>query len=427
MHFQNKNQAFRKKLHKIIQFNEPWHQALKTLIKLEHANQKLNIYLKELENKGNDYATSRACILNVIKHKYLLEYFLKQHLQKTTKPLLKTFLYLVIGNLWQKHLENHLESIIPIINGWIERSKTIFSDQETKFINAILRKIPLFFDQVPTLPLNIRYSTPSWFIERYQKFYGKIDTEHYLQWNQSPSRIYIRTLKPFPGLIPSQWPQFYCAENHEVWPKVFEEIRKGNAYIQDPMTRIPIKQLQLKKGLQVLDLCAAPGGKTIQIAQILKQTGCVVAVDLPEHMKRFLVNIRPYPHIQWIAKDVLQLTQNDFKEKNLPTLFDRVLIDVPCSNSGVIQRKPDIIYRLSSQDFTILSKLQLKLLTQASFFVKPNGLLVYSTCSIDPDENEHLIETFLKANPSFSLQYSQISLPWEVQHDGGASFCLKRM
>ena len=404
---------------------EPWQQALQILIKLEHADKKLNDYLKTCEKNGNNYAACRAYILNVVKHKYLLNCFLEKNLRKATKPLLKAFLTLVAGDLWQRYLENRLEAIAPLINGWVDRSKVIFSKPEVKFINAVLRKLPSFFKEAQKLPLWIRYNTPDWLIERFCDFYGEENTQRYLEWNQKPLQVYVRTLQPFEGLIPSQWPQFYCVEDAKVWPKVFEQVREGNAYIQDPMTRIPIQQLQLKEGLSVLDLCAAPGGKTIQIAQILKGTGCVVSVDLPEHMKRFLENIHTYPQVQWLAKDVLELTRSDFVAKNLPTTYDRVLIDVPCSNTGVIQRKPDVIHRLTPKDFSFLPELQLRLLTQASTFVKPQGVLVYSTCSIDLDENEQLIASFLKKNPHFSLQNSQVSLPWEVQHDGGASFCLR--
>lgn len=408
-----------------MKFTESWQQALHILTKLDQANKKLQEYLKAFEKEGKNYAACRAYVLNVIKHKYLLNYFIKQNSRKTPKPLLKAFLNLVLGDLWQSHLGNRLEAIAPLINAWVERSKIVFSQQEVKFINAILRKTPSFFDYAKQLPLSIRYSTPTWLIERYKNFYGEENVKKYLEWNQAPSRVYVRTLQPFQGLISTQWPHFYSTETTEIWPEIFKQVQKGNAYIQDPMTRIPIEQLQLKEGLQVLDLCAAPGGKTIQIAHILKQTGRVVSVDLPEHMKRFLENIRPYSNIQWLTKNVLELTPNDFTSKALPTAFDRVLIDVPCSNTGVIQRKPDVIHRLTQEDFSFLPKLQLKLLTQASLFVKPKGLLVYSTCSIDPDENEHLITNFLKINPHFSLQQSQISLPWEIQHDGGASFCLK--
>ena len=404
---------------------EPWQQALQILIKLEHADKKLNDYLKSCEKNVDNYASCRAYILNVVKHKYLLNYFLEKNLHKKTKPFLKAFLNLVVGDLWQRYLENHLETMATLINGWVERSKILFSRPEVKFINAVLRKLPSFFKEAQNFPLSIRYNTPDWLIERFCDFYGEENTQRYLEWNQKPSRVYVRTLQSFEGLIPSQWEQFYCVDDANIWPKVFEQVRQGNAYIQDPMTRIPIQQLQLKEGLSVLDLCASPGGKTIQIAQILKGTGCIVSVDLPEHMKRFLENIRNYPQVQWLAKDVLELNKTDFKVKNLPTTYDRVLIDVPCSNTGVIQRKPDVIHRLAPKDFSFLPELQLRLLTQASTFVKSQGLLVYSTCSIDPEENEQLIVRFLKENPHFSVQKSQISLPWEIQHDGGASFCLR--
>ena len=125
--------------------SQPWQQALQVLINLEHADKKLNEYLKAFEKRVDNYAVCRAYVLNVVKHKYLLNYFFEKNLRKAPKPLLKAFLSLVVGDLWQRHLDNRLETIAPLINGWVDRSKAVFSKPEVKFVNAILRKIPSLF------------------------------------------------------------------------------------------------------------------------------------------------------------------------------------------------------------------------------------------------------------------------------------------
>lgn len=412
---------------KMLSSKEPWQKALMLLTQLECARKKLGTYLESFAQDGA-YAVCRAYVLNVVKHRRLLEYFLETHTKKLPKRELKCFLLLVVGQMWRKFLDKDLtkDNIPPLVNGWIERAKVLFIKDECRFINAILRKVLPFFEGADALPLQIRYNMPTFFIERYKRYYGEANLQKYLQWNESFSKVYVRTHEKISGLKPTVWKDFYELTEDVCWQEVLTVLKTGKLYVQDPMTRIPVEQLDVQLGGNVLDLCAAPGGKTVQIAQKLKQTGCIVSVDLPNHMKRLEENTKFYPQVRLIGKDILALQKEDFRENNLPECFDRVLIDVPCSNTGVARRKPDVLNRLKSEDFNVLPKIQFELLCKASIFVKKNGLLVYSTCSIDPEENDGVVKAFLKQHEDFSLLSSHVSLPWEDNHDGGGAFCMKK-
>lgn len=406
---------------------EPWEKALTVLMQLECAQKKLGAYLENFE-QGSTYAICRAYVLNVVKHRRLLEYFLETYTEKRPKRELKCFLLLVLGQMLRKFLDKDLakENVPPLVNGWMERAKVLFVKDECRFINAILRKVLPFFEEIDALPWHIRYNMPAFLIERYKRYYGEESLQKYLRWNEGFSKVYVRTHEVITGLKPTAWENFFELTEDACWQEVLSALNAGKAYIQDPMTRIPVEQLDVQVGNKVLDLCAAPGGKTVQIAQKLRQTGFIVSVDLPNHMKRLEVNTKFYSQVHLIGQDILALQKEDFNKKNLPECFDRVLIDVPCSNTGVVRRKPDVLTRLTQEDFNALPKMQFELLCKASTFVKKNGLLVYSTCSIDPEENEHVVKAFLKRYEDFILLTSHVSLPWADNHDGGGSFCLKK-
>ena len=406
---------------------DPWINALNVLIKWSDTKEKLSYYLELLDKNKSTYALSRSYFLNVVKHKIFLEYFIKCFIAKPPQRKMRCFLMLVVGQLWKYFRDGKTsDTFIPLVNGWVERSKRLFSQGESRFVNAVLRKTLPFFQSANILPLSIRYSTPEFLLQRYRSYYGEKALLDYLKWNDKHIVVYIRSNSPNKYLKETSWPNFYTLDSAENWQLILPLICEGKAYVQDPMTRVPIELLQVESGMSVLDLCAAPGGKTLQIAQALNNTGCVVAVDLPGHLKRLKENIRYCPQVHLLGKNILELTYENFKQQQLPTLYDRVLIDVPCSNTGVVRRKPDVLYRLNPADFDYLPKLQLELLKIAEKFVKPGGLLVYSTCSIDPEENQGVIERFLEQSSNFRLINSRISLPWIDQHDGGGAFCLRK-
>ena len=214
-------------------------------------------------------------------------------------------------------------------------------------------------------------------------------------------------------------------------PEVIELLEQGIGYVKDPATLNAVDALDPQSNEHILDLCASPGGKTFDCIQRMKNNGTIVAVDLPnKRMERLKKNLSPFqkenPSLKILPQDILNMDDKTFIDADLPTRYDGILLDAPCSNTGVIQRKPDIRWRLKPEDIDECAKLQLNLLTKASHWLKPNGRIVYSTCSIDNGENDAVVETFLKSpeGGNFNLTMKKMYYPWENRYDGAGVFLL---
>ena len=202
----------------------------------------------------------------------------------------------------------------------------------------------------------------------------------------------------------------------------------------------PVELLAPEPGENVLDLCAAPGGKSLLIADTMKQdapaagpvkAGRLVAVDLPgSRIDRLKENLSRTTGVDvaLVQADVLSNLATSLREHRLPELYDGVLLDVPCSNTGVMRHRVDVKWRLQPGDFKQHPQQQLSFLHAAARLVAPGGRLVYSTCSIDAEENEHVVRAFLasKAGGPYTLERSIVHYPWTAGHDGAAAFLLRR-
>jgi 16S rRNA (cytosine967-C5)-methyltransferase len=188
-------------------------------------------------------------------------------------------------------------------------------------------------------------------------------------------------------------------------------------------------------GSTALDLCAAPGGKSLLLAAMVGPGGCVVSVDQPgARIARLELNAARHraanpagARIEIVAADVLALDAATLAVRSLPAQFDAVMLDAPCSNTGVLRHRVDARWRLQPGDPAAQAETQLKLLRAAAAFVAPGGRLVYSTCSLEPEENAGVIEAFLAgAGTDFTLERSIEHRPWETGHDGAGVFLLRR-
>jgi 16S rRNA (cytosine967-C5)-methyltransferase len=192
--------------------------------------------------------------------------------------------------------------------------------------------------------------------------------------------------------------------------------REGLFLVTDPFAMNAVELLAPQPGEAVLDACAAPGGKTFLVAERMRAKGKLLAVDRDEQrLLRLQINLQRLgisDFVETMKRDILDFTGNTEK-------YDRILADVPCSNTGVIRRKPDVRWNFSLKSLARLTVIQAKMLAKLASLLKPGGRFVYSTCSLEPEENQLLISSWLKNNPGFSLLEERHFFPPESNTDGG--------
>jgi 16S rRNA (cytosine967-C5)-methyltransferase len=294
-------------------------------------------------------------------------------------------------------------------------------------VNAVLRRAGREMDSLlagrETLPLAVAFSHPEFLVRRWIKTMGKAKTEALCQWNQEPAQTFVRLnrlhedaaekLPAIAGLTPHP-----SAEDFFLTTSVPREaLKAGHCYAQDPSTAVAPGMLAPRPGETVLDACAAPGGKTAILAQAMCGEGRLVACDSsPARLTRLRENLTR------LRVHNAQVMQHDFLSQDPPPfgdlLFDRILLDVPCSNTGVMRRRIDVRWRLQEAEFAGLARTQRGIVESALRYLKPGGSLVYSTCSIDPEENQQVVKAVLADHPELEMIESRLVFPPKDQMDG---------
>ena len=290
-------------------------------------------------------------------------------------------------------------------------------------VNAILRNAlrqeKTILEEREKLPLSIHYSTPAWLVRRWTEQMGPQMTRDLLRWNNTTPRLYVRAnpLMPMKNIPASLAP----LDRAPGWFSVegllpLEEIKTGSLYVADPSTRYSIDLLAPQPGEEILDACAAPGGKSAAIIAATGGKAHLTATDLHEHRLPTLkenLDRQGSSFVRTAQADWSLPCRTEWKGR-----FDAVLLDVPCSNTGVIQRRVDVRWRLTPEEIRRLAALQKTILENASRAVKPGGRLVYSTCSIDAEEDGLLVRDFLQNHPEWTLKEEKLILPHEEKSDG---------
>ncbi len=339
--------------------------------------------------------------------------------------------------------------VAKIVHHAVEQAKTLASPAEARLVNAVVRKLAIGLVATPPpaaaepAQLAEYFSHPEWLERAWLAQFGAEATRSLLEWNQQPATVYARwraTDEAPPEILkPTKWAGFFeVVSGH--WSEIEPLLKTGKLYLQDPGTRLAVELLAPQPGESVLDLCAAPGGKSLLIADTMKSAlpkaagiagGRLVAMDLPgariDRLKENLARVQGV-EVALVQADVLEGAVSALREHKLPESFAAVLIDVPCSNTGVMRHRADVKWRLQEGDFKKHPKQQLALLHAAARLVAPGGRLVYSTCSIDAEENERVVVEFFnsRAGGPFKQEASVQSLPWVTGHDGAAAFLLRR-
>jgi 16S rRNA (cytosine967-C5)-methyltransferase len=308
------------------------------------------------------------------------------------------------------------------------------------FINAVLRSYARERKATKTLLEDLKvnqphlgYSHPAWLVERWTQRWGAEKTRHLLELNNTPPRTYARVnyLKADAGKLMEQWRNegvehaiFRCDWTGE--NLIFElkshaplatlrSFQEGFFYVQDPSTLLAVHALAPQPGETVLDYCAAPGGKTTLIAQLMENRGRIVARDISlERLKLLQDNCARLG----VACVEGELPETSSDSRSPAPRFDKVLLDAPCSNSGVMRRRVDLRGRIRPEEIERLRMTQLELLRSAAPRLKPGGTLVYSTCSLEPQENDEVVKEFLREHTEFKLESERQLLPFEDSVDG---------
>lgn len=330
-----------------------------------------------------------------------------------------------------------------VVHHAVEQTKRLASPAEARLVNAVVRKLAPRL-AAPAPPKIARpemladyFSHPVWLVKRWLQQFGAEPTRRLLEWNQTPARLLVRrrdhAFTPPDFLRPTAWPEFFeVVPGH--WTELEGLIKEGKVFVQDPATRHAIEALAPQAGEEVLDLCAAPGGKSVAIADAMNARGVggrIVALDLPglrlARLQQNLSEVRGVD-VALVQADLLQDAGRLLREHELPMNYAAVLLDAPCSNTGVMRHRIDVKWRLQENDFRKHARQQISLLHAAARVTAPGGRLVYSTCSLDADENENVVQAFLasKAGGSFTLERTVQVFPWEAGHDGAGVFLLRR-
>ena len=276
--------------------------------------------------------------------------------------------------------------------------------KSTGFVNAILRKVSKE-DYEKLEELYLKYSMPIWLIDELKKDYDLNTVEQICKnSNLKPkTTIRVNTLK-----ITEQKLKEELEKNGIEFEKTKREdflnvkiknisecdlFKNGYFTVQDLSAGMPATILEPKEGEMVLDMCSAPGGKTTYMAEIMKNKGTIYACDLYEQRLNLVKE-----NAKRLGIDIIKTMKWDATVLNEEFIgkFDKILLDVPCLGIGVLKRKPDIKWQRKKEDIKEISEIQLKILQNCSKYLKKDGELVYSTCSILKDENENIISKFLK-------------------------------
>lgn len=308
------------------------------------------------------------------------------------------------------------------VNEAVEFIKRIRGDKTAGLVNAVLRNIIRNIEgirypdpaQDQVQYLSVVYSHPHWMVKRWVARFGAEETKKLLIANNERPHLTLRINKlrtepaTFLRQLEAQQIQYQGSIHIDYFLKVRsfprigqnEMFRGGIFTIQDESAALPCILLGAKPGECVLDMCAAPGGKTTHIAEIMQNEGEVIAIDKYEVKLNFIKAACDRLGLKNVSLVVADASEYEH------ACVDRVLLDVPCSGLGVLTKKPDLKWKRDIADIVKLGRIQSELLENAARLVRPGGILVYSTCSTEPEENQEIVKKFLASHQEFELEHA---------------------
>lgn len=395
--------------------------ALRVLTACRHnqawADAALNAQLNRDGLVGPDAALCSRLVYGVMQNKLLLDFYLSAYCTQKPDHLQPPLLEILeLGSYQILYLDRVPDS--AAVNTSVELAKLTGRGQAAGLVNAVLRKVSQNKANLPPIPerdeakyLSIRYSHPKWLVKRLLNLLGREETEAFLSANNGtpPLTVQVNPLKTDgESLIEELAGWGVTAKAHSWVPgclevtsagdlTTLEPFRAGKLLVQDPAARLVSLIAGVHPGQKVLDLCAAPGGKSFSAAFAMQDKGEIVSCDLHENKLKRIQEGAARLGLHTIATSAGdgRVFRPEWEAK-----FDVVLVDAPCSGLGIIRKKPDVRYKRADDLFT-LPVIQTALLDNAAKYVVPGGVLVYSTCTILPEENEQVTDAFLAEHSDF--------------------------
>ena len=392
--------------------------------------------LRSSDLAGSDRAFTTELFYGILRNLSLLDFWIGSlrsgRLDDETRDLLRLGLY----QLFLLGTPEHAA---------VNESVELASPRNRSLVNAVLRNAlrrkAVLLENTSNQDLSVRASHPQFLIDRWTRNLGPENAATLCEWNNRPAPIYARInrLKTSDEEFLSEAGSTRCTDRtpslRDGIPANFvhltsvpnEALGRGHCYIQDPSTAPACILLDPLPGENILDACAAPGGKTGYLAELMKNQGAILACDrdegrigtLRDNLERLGVGIARFARHDWTSGEPLP-------KAGAISPFDRILVDAPCSNTGVMRRRVDLRWRLTPTDFARMRAVQLRILRATIPLLKAGGVLVYSTCSIEPDENEEVVQAIMKEFPFLKLVEQVSLLPFQDGFDGAFAAKLLR-
>ncbi|WP_188495495.1 16S rRNA (cytosine(967)-C(5))-methyltransferase RsmB [Pullulanibacillus pueri] len=386
-------------------------QGAYSQIALNHAIEKANL-------NGQDIGLLTQLVYGTIQRRLTLDFFIEAFVNKGKKvePWVRQLLRLSFFQM--AYLDKIPEHAI------VSEAVTIAKIRGHKgiagFVNGVLRQalrqgLPdIQAIQDPEARMALSTSHPKWLIKRWSQFYGQTVTEKICEVNNTAPSVSLRInrLKTTrDAMIQELTEDGLVVEKGELSEEALilnkgkiidhQAYREGRVTIQDESSMLIAHALDPRPEHKVLDACAGPGGKTTHIAELMDNQGTIIGLDIHKHKTKLIDDSAARLDITNIHTEVLDARKVAEVYKN--ESFDRILVDAPCTGFGVIRRKPEIKYQKTQADIENIARIQHNILSAVAPLLKKGGKLVYSTCTIDKEENVMTAQAFLDAFPDFKV------------------------
>lgn len=396
----------------------------------KYSNIALNDYFREnrLDKKERGFITE--VFYGVIRNKIFIDEMINKRTKEIKKDWIRNLLRISIYQI--TFMKSDARGVV-----WeaTELTKKKFSVPVGKFVNGVLRSYDREKDEeIAELRKNekfdILYSYPKWFYEKVKKDYGSAAEEVLKSLKKIPymavrinklnySEIkFENLLKKMEIKIIKKIDSVYYLDSGIIL--YTDEFKQGKIIAQDGASYLAVKVLNPKTGETALDTCAAPGSKTVLMAEFMENQGEIMALDVYPHKIKLIEE-----NCEKMGIDIIKAVKMDARKlKEQGKKFDKILVDAPCSGYGVIRKKPEILYSKGAENIDELSKLQYEILESASQVLKDGGELVYSTCTITLEENTENVRKFLEKNPQFEPVKFEVPENVNGDFDEFGGFCI---